>query len=102
MKVAVTGAEGFLGWHTRCALRASGDECVPIGRASFADPDRLDAALVGVGAVLHLAGVNRDEPEALRAGNVDLARRLTAALDRVGTSSAVVYANSIQSGNGTP
>lgn len=102
MKVAVTGADGFLGWHTRCALRARGEECVPIGRAEFADPGALAGALGGADAVLHLAGVNRDEPDALRQQNRDLATQLTSALDRAGIRPALVYANSIQSGNGTP
>jgi UDP-2-acetamido-2,6-beta-L-arabino-hexul-4-ose reductase len=55
-----------------------------------------------VDAVLHLAGVNRDEPDALREVNLRLAEDLTAAMDRAEVRPTVVYANSIQSGNGTP
>ena len=39
MKVAITGAHGFLGWHTACRLRAvHGIEPVRLGRDEFADP----------------------------------------------------------------
>lgn len=102
MRVAVTGADGFLGWHARCALKARGDQTVVIGREVAGDAARLRAAVQDLDAVLHLAGVNRAGADALRADNVGLARRLTAALDRSGGRPAVVYANSIQSGNGTP
>lgn len=102
MKVAITGAEGFLGWHARCALKARGEDFVAIGRAVTADSDRLDAALGGADAVLHLAGPNRADPTALREQHLGLARGLTGALDRMSARPNLVYANSIQSGNGTP
>lgn len=103
MRVAVTGAAGFLGWHVRCALKARGDaEVRTVDRPDWADPDRLDAALAGADAVLHLAGPNRGDPDEVRTGNEQLAGVLTAALDRVGARPAVVYANSVQAGNGTP
>ncbi len=101
MKVAVTGADGFLGWHTRCLLKARGvDEVVPIGR-SIASPQDLDHAVAGVDVVIHLAGVNRAEERRLRDENLSLAEQITSALDRVSVTPAVVYANSIHSGNGT-
>jgi UDP-2-acetamido-2,6-beta-L-arabino-hexul-4-ose reductase len=102
VKVAVTGSTGFLGWHTRCALKARGDEVIAIDREITADPHQLEDAVRHADVVLHLAGVNRAEPDELRDGNASLAHHLTTALDRAGASPTVVYANSIQSGNGTP
>lgn len=102
MRYAVTGAGGFLGWHVRCGLRACGSDVVAIDRQVMSDPVQLADTLVGADAVLHLAGVNRAQAEALRDENLALARNLTAALDRAGARPSVVYANSIQSGNGTP
>jgi UDP-2-acetamido-2,6-beta-L-arabino-hexul-4-ose reductase len=53
--------------------------------------------------VLHLAGINRGEPAELSAGNLDLAEALAAGLRQCGTPpKSVVYANSVQAGNGTP
>jgi len=102
VRVGVTGANGFLGWHVRCALKARGGvDVVPIGRETLSDRSQLDVALRNVDAVLHLAGVNRADPMSLRADNESLARLLTASLDRLGLRPLIEYANSTQSGNGT-
>jgi UDP-2-acetamido-2,6-beta-L-arabino-hexul-4-ose reductase len=102
VRIGMTGAYGFLGWHTRCALKARGfTNVVLIGRRTLSDPAALDVALRDVDAVLHLAGVNRADPVTLRQDNSWLARELTASLDRVGARPVVIYANSAQSGNGT-
>lgn len=98
----MTGADGFLGWHTRCALQARGHQANMIGRRAGSDAGRVDAAVSDVDAVLHLAGVNRSDAGELAAGNLRLAEELTASLERTGRRPAIVYANSIQSGNGTP
>lgn len=66
MRVAITGASGFLGRTISAALRARGDAVVPVGRNAGAggvrwDPDTgtIDAAgLEGLDAVIHLAGEN--------------------------------------------
>ena len=98
MKIAITGGHGFLGWHTASRLRAvSGVDAVLIGRAEYADPQRLAQALDGVDAVLHLAGVNRAGTDReVEQGNVTLARGLVDALARRGRPVDVVYANSVQ------
>lgn len=101
MKILLTGAHGFLGWHTRLRLHALTDhEVVPAGRDEWSD---LGALVADVDAVVHLAGVNRaatdDEVEG---GNVGLAEDLATAITRAGRPLRVVYANSIQAGNGTP
>ena len=102
MKVAITGSEGFLGWHTRCALKARGDDFVAIRRADLQDPVRLAERVRGADLVLHLAGANRGEPAVLRYENAELAQQLTAGIDRCGGRPPVIYADSIQAGNGTP
>ena len=102
MRIAVTGAGGFLGWHARCALRAQGTaEVIPIDRAIHADPRLLMTALDRVDAVLHLAGVNRPPNDELLRDNVRLAELITDALDAAGVRPLIVYANSIQSGSQT-
>lgn len=101
MRVAVTGAHGFLGWHLTCAALASGEhEIVPVGRPEMADPGRLHDLLDGCDAVVHLAGVNRDTDDRVSAGNRELASTLAAAL--VGTPvRQVVHGNSIHAGTDT-
>lgn len=98
MRIAITGASGFLGWHTASRLHAlSGVDAVRIGRQEYAEPHRLAAALAEVDVVLHLAGVNRaGSDDEVERGNVALADGLADALAHLGRPVDVVYANSVQ------
>ena len=98
MRILLTGAEGFLGWHLRCRIHATTDhEVVPVGRADW---HRLAELAADVDAVIHVAGVNRASDDELVQGNVALAQDLADALAET-SGVAVVFANSIQVGNGT-
>ena len=100
MRVVLTGAGGFLGWHTRCLLHATTDHAVlPVGRDSWA---RLPELVADADAVIHLAGVNRASAEELVQGNVGLAQDVASAVRAAGRPVRVVFANSIQVGNGSP
>jgi nucleoside-diphosphate-sugar epimerase len=55
LRVAVTGASGFIGSHLMRALAARGDTPIPIARPFVADP--LVGVFRTVDAVVHLAGV---------------------------------------------
>ncbi|WBB71724.1 NAD-dependent epimerase/dehydratase family protein [Micromonospora sp. WMMD1128] len=103
-RVAVTGGAGFLGWHVRVLMRALGlPDPVLVSRADLADPDALAARLDGADRVLHLAGVNRGDPAEVADGNARLAAALARGLARCAAPPpTVVYANSVQAGNGTP
>jgi UDP-2-acetamido-2,6-beta-L-arabino-hexul-4-ose reductase len=102
--LALTGADGFLGWHLRVLARALKlPEPVIIDRDTMASPDKLGSRLNGVDRVLHVAGVNRGAPDEVATGNVLLARQLSAGLRACQTPpKRVVFANSVQAGNGTP
>jgi UDP-2-acetamido-2,6-beta-L-arabino-hexul-4-ose reductase len=100
MKVALTGADGFLGWHTRLRLHAQGfHRVVPVSRGSW---DELAEQVADCDAVIHLAGVNRGTDPEVEEGNVRLAESLVSAVRARGAPVRVVYANSIQAGNATP
>jgi len=69
MKVAITGATGFVGSHLTNRLTGEGHEVVRIGRhriddaivhGSLDDVDQLTAAFSGCKAVAHCAGINRE------------------------------------------
>jgi UDP-2-acetamido-2,6-beta-L-arabino-hexul-4-ose reductase len=54
MRILLTGAAGFLGWHTRVRLRALTDhEVVPVTRADWSG---LAELMQGADAVIHVAG----------------------------------------------
>lgn len=101
MKIILTGARGFLGWHTRLRLHALTEhEVVPVGRSEWSDLSRL---IADADAVIHIAGVNRAESDAeVSQGNITLAEELASAISSVSSPLRVVYANSTQAGNGTP
>jgi UDP-2-acetamido-2,6-beta-L-arabino-hexul-4-ose reductase len=101
VRLVVTGAGGFLGWHTRARLRALTDhDVVAVARDDWSE---LEDHVRSGDAVIHIAGVNRaDNPDEVQRGNVQLAQDLAAALRGCGRPVRVVNANSIQSGNGTP
>lgn len=100
MRIAVTGSDGFLGRHLRVRLRAlaPSDEVVCVPHAVFADDAALAEALDGTDAVVHLAGVNRADPEVVETANAEIAQRLVTMLDKVGGSPRLLYANSVQEG----
>jgi uncharacterized protein YbjT (DUF2867 family) len=64
-RIAVTGAEGFVGTHLAARLRSAGDEVVSLSRRTGFDLARpeiapLTEALEGCTAVVHTAGINRE------------------------------------------
>ena len=98
MKVAVTGPDGFLAWHVRCALRSRQvEDVVRIGHAEFEQPELMDSMLSQVDAVIHLAGVNRGSDEVVSSTNLMLAARLSEGLARNQRPLALVCGNSTQS-----
>lgn len=113
VKIAVTGVKGLIGWHAAgrihariCAARFRGEqppyELVQIDHATFADDAKLVAALVGVDAVLHFAGVNRGEEAVVERANPDIARALVRGCEAAGVAPHIVYANSTHAANDTP
>jgi UDP-2-acetamido-2,6-beta-L-arabino-hexul-4-ose reductase len=96
MRIAVTGADGFLGWHLRCLAFARGIECVPVDRSVLGDAARLQAAIERVDAVVHCAAVNRGTDAEVTAGNAEAAERLAEALRRADHPVRTVYADSVR------
>ncbi len=101
--IAITGAEGFVGWHLRAVARARGDlEVRPLGRDTMSNRAELIRALDGAEHVVHLAGVNRGSDEQVYEQNVALAEQLGEALRQTGSPPASLsFANSIQAGRST-
>lgn len=101
--VAITGSGGFLGFHVRAALRAGGRTFSPIALGQSFDSESALARIDGAQRLIHLAGVNRGTDQEVRELNVKMARQLATVLSRCSAPPpVVVFANSIQAGNGTP
>lgn len=101
-QVAISGANGFLGWHTRAALLETNTEsaCVAVGDAF--DLAAASAALDGASRFIHLAGVNRGSDEEVRDGNALFAvQAAEALLSAQNPPAVVVFGNSIQATNGS-
>lgn len=94
--VGVTGADGFFGWHLRCRLYAMHPELEvrPATRATFSTDDALDRFVAGCDAIVHLAGVNRGDEDAVARANPAIAQSLVAALERTKTKAHLIFANS--------
>jgi len=98
MRVAMTGAHGFLGWHTRVLLHSLGHEDVtalPVGERHDAASAARDVS--GVDRVLHVAGVNRGTDAEVADGNVLFAEQVAGAVRAAEVAPrVVVFANSTQ------
>ena len=102
LRIAVTGAEGFLGWHVGCLAQTGTEvEIVPLGRRDLSDPDVLAQRLTAVDAVIHLAGANRGSEHEVARTNVVLAEQLASAVRSIPSIRRVVFANSIHALGGT-
>lgn len=101
LRVAVTGAGGYVGGSVVAALRRRGVEPVPILRRPLSwvpdgvcvdlesvPEDRLVAVLAGCDAVVHLAGANeavaREQPDRALGATVVMARKVASAAAAVG------------------
>lgn len=113
MRIAITGSNGLLGWHTsarlharNCAARYNGldepFELVRIDRDTFNVPRKLEKAVAGCDAIAHFAGVNRGRDADIEASNPKIAKMLADACKASKTRPLVVYANTIHSGHDTP
>lgn len=101
-KVAITGAGGFLGLHLRAAAKEYGIETVPVPLGERFDEAQAYAAISGADSLIHLAGVNRGTDDEVADGNMVFASQLATVLESIeGIPSKIIYANSIQAGNGS-
>ncbi|MDR0848359.1 MAG: NAD-dependent epimerase/dehydratase family protein [Propionibacteriaceae bacterium] len=96
-KIALTGGDGFLGWHTQLALREVGAEGVDIGVGDFFDEAHARQAVDGAERLVHLAGVNRGSDEEVAEGNARFAEQIASVLRSVSNPpKTVAFSNSIQ------
>lgn len=100
MKVILTGAAGFLGWHARLRLvSTTTHQVIPVSRENW---DSLPFLVEEADAVIHVAGVNRGAESEVLEGNHKLATDVAKAIRSSGKAIRVVYANSIKVSDSSP
>ncbi len=93
--IAITGADGFLGWHLRVYFHSrSGVNVHAIDRSVFDDRSRFEACIREADVVLHLAGLNRGDDREIERVNIGLTEQLIAACRGARTRPQIVLANS--------
>ncbi|MDJ0323898.1 NAD-dependent epimerase/dehydratase family protein [Cryobacterium sp. PH31-AA6] len=98
--VALTGANGFLGFHVRAALREHEVDARAISMGATYDQDSAIKSLDGSSRLIHLAGVNRGTDDEVREGNLRFASQIAEAVGCANVPpSTIVFANSTQSTN---
>ena len=101
MRIAITGASGFIGKNLMVRLREARHD--PIALPHDLDEAALRDLLADAEAVVHLAGVNRPEVEAeFVAGNLGMTEVLVQALRGLPRKLPVVFASSIQAERDNP
>lgn len=101
-RTVLTGAGGFLGFHTRALLKSREQhvDVLPLG-AEY-DADLARKTLDGAQRLVHIAGVNRGSDNDIYEGNVAFSRQLAESIAACENPPAEVsFANSIQAGNET-
>lgn len=100
-KVGITGQAGFIGSHLTFLLQAKADdfEIVPFSRDFFQDDRALADFVAQCDVVVHLAAMNRGEPEEIHACNVRLVQQLIAALETRKHTPHVIFSSSVQEEN---
>ena len=94
-RIAITGADGFVGRNFALRLAELGDTTLPLTRAST--PEDWFKAIASADAVVHLAGANRPaDPADFDTINAGTAALLVEALDEARRSVPVIYASSIR------
>lgn len=101
-QISITGANGFLGWHVRCAAVADGRGAKYFEVGENFSIARAISSLDHSTDLLHIAGVNRGTNEEVFDGNVLFAQQVSESLLQTKTPpKRVIFANSIQSDTGT-
>jgi UDP-2-acetamido-2,6-beta-L-arabino-hexul-4-ose reductase len=104
IKVGITGQAGFIGSHLYSYLGLlDGFERVPFSDTYFESKSVLQNFVKSCDVIVHFAGCNRhDDPDELYAINVNLAKDLVTACEKVGSHPHIIFASSTQEEKDNP
>lgn len=95
--VGVTGMSGFVGSHLRDRLsREDGIEVLPFENNYYEDAAAFAEFAAKADVIVHLAGVNRDEPEVVYRKNIELMQTLLRYVDESGNKPYIIFSSSTQ------
>lgn len=94
-KVGITGANGLIGQHLRCHLKALTKAVVmEASRSTFLDPKDLEAFCKEADVIVHLAGMNRGPDDIVAATNIGLTSSLLDACKRTKSQPHIIFSSS--------
>jgi len=99
IKIGVTGANGFIGWHLSSHLYLNQEkfQIVEFKRNFFYDKKKLDKFVLNCDIIVHLAGINRDENQNyIYSKNVELADNLIDSFLRTNFNGKLIFSSSVQ------
>lgn len=99
MKIAITGQDGFIGYHLYNTIkyRHPTFKLINFKKPYFQDQNKIDKIISKVDVIIHLAGVNRDIiEESILKKNLFLTEELIKSISRTNFSGKLIFASSIQ------
>ncbi|HUS96566.1 MAG TPA: NAD-dependent epimerase/dehydratase family protein, partial [Hyphomicrobiaceae bacterium] len=97
LNVGITGMIGFVGSHLRDRLLREEDVSIePFEDSYFDRPEELKRFVSNSDVVVHLAAMNRGDPDELYRVNVELVTKLVSQLEQVQATPHVIFSSSTQ------
>ena len=95
--VGITGMAGFVGSHLQNFFKTKDDiEVLPFEDAYYENPAKFIDFANQADVIVHLAGVNRDEPEVIYNKNIELMEKLLEYVDASGNKPYILFSSSTQ------
>lgn len=98
IRVGITGQAGFIGAHLAYRLKLSPEEIelVPFSREYFLDGAKMSDFVSQCDCIVHLAAMNRGDPNQLYECNVGLVKNLISTMEQGGYKPHIIFSSSIQ------
>lgn len=96
-RIGITGLAGFMGTHLKNRIsREKEIEVLPFEDGYFDHPDAFIDFARNADIIVHLAGVNRDQPEVVYRKNIELMEKLLQFVDSSGNKPYILFSSSTQ------
>ncbi|MCI0498753.1 MAG: NAD-dependent epimerase/dehydratase family protein [Planctomycetales bacterium] len=96
-KIGITGLSGFVGTHLRDRLsREQEMEVLPFEDGYYDNPEAFVEFAKKADVIVHLAGVNRHEPQVVYQKNIELMEKLLEYVDASGNKPCILFSSSTQ------